>query len=87
MAGKQLLAIFMLAHRQTAIPKIARAASVQKLTTKARRTQRASGSEKAMADCGLFDALGIGEAGTNTSSLELPAFPPLLCLVFFVSLW
>jgi hypothetical protein len=49
----------------TAIPKIARAASVQKLTTKAQRTQRASGSEKAMADCGLFDALAIGEAGTN----------------------
>jgi hypothetical protein len=40
-----------------------------------------------MADCGLFDALAIGEAGTSPLSLELPAFPHLLCLVFFVSLW
>jgi hypothetical protein len=40
-----------------------------------------------MADCGLFDALAIGKTGTNPSSLELPAFPPLLCLVVFVSLW
>ena len=62
-------------------------ARLRKLTTKTRRTQRAAGSEKAMAGNESFGNSVMTGTATNTFLSEFPASPARLPFVSFVSLW